>query len=114
MKETYYEVLQRSSEKWHEGQHQILPWWRYSLGVLIAAYKEFEDRVGMVRAIRGAKTAWVHEAINTLQKEFSVGELARACPGVSRPMLRVILESLRKEGKLEVLGTGRGAMWRKR
>jgi len=113
-KETYYEVLQRASDKWPEGHHQILPWWRYSLGILIGAYKEFEDRVGMVRASRGAKTTWVREAVSHLPDEFSIKELGRACPGVSRPMIRVILESLRKEGKLEVLGTGRGAMWRKR
>jgi len=113
-KETYYEVLQRTSNHWHEGHHQILPWWRYSLGILIAAYRDFEDRVGIVRATRGAKTVWVQEAVRNLPEKFTVGELIRVCPGVSRPMLRVILESLRKEGKLEVVGTGRGAMWRKR
>jgi Fic family protein len=113
-KETYYETLQRVSEGWHEGRHQILPWWWYSLGVLIAAYKEFESRVGIVRTSRGAKTAWVQEAIKNLPDIFSVGELAHVCPGVSRPMIRVVLEALRKEGKLEVMGTGRGALWQKR
>ncbi|MDP2863321.1 MAG: Fic family protein [Desulfobacterales bacterium] len=112
-KETYYEALQRASENWHGGKHRILPWWEYSLGILIAAYKEFEDRVGNIRASRGAKTVWVREAIEHLPEEFSVGDLARSCSGVSRPMIRVILESLRNEGKLEVLGTGRGAKWRK-
>ena len=112
-KKTYYEVLNQVSADWHEGRHQILPWWRYSFGILIAAYKELEDRVGVVRASRGAKTAWVLDAIKGLPGKFSMGELARACPGVSRPMLRVILENLRREGKLEVLGTGRGAMWGK-
>ena len=113
-KETYYEVLQAVSEGWHGGRHQVLPWWRYSLGVLLAAYKEFEDRVGVIRSSRGAKTAWVQDAIANLTDTFSVGELARACPGVSRPMIRVVLEGLRKKGKLEVVGAGRGAMWRKR
>jgi hypothetical protein len=85
-----------------------------STGILIEAYKDFEDRVGIVRASRGAKTVWVQEAIKNLPQQFKVSELIRACPGVSRPMIRVILEALRKEGKLEVVGTGRGAMWRKR
>lgn len=113
-KETYYEVLQNVSEKWHDGQHQILPWWRYSLGILIAAYKEFEDRVGMVRASRGAKTTWILDAVENLPNEFGIKDVGIACPGVSRPMIRIILESLRKEGKLEVIGAGRGALWRKR
>jgi hypothetical protein len=89
-------------------------WWQYSLGILIQAYREFEDRVGIIGSSRGAKTAQVKEAIMHLPETFSAGDLSRACPGVSRPMIRVILESLRREGKLEVLGTGRGATWRKR
>lgn len=113
-KETYYEVLQEASAGWHEGRHRILPWWQYSLGGLIAAYKEFEARVGTVRFVRGAKTASVQEAVNNMTDLFSVGELARACPNVSRPMIRVILEALRDKGKLEVVGTGRGAVWRKK
>jgi Fic family protein len=113
-KQSYYEVRQESSRKWHESRHRLLPWWQYSLGVLLTAYKELQERVGVVRASRGAKTAWVEEAIQHLPDTFGVGELARACPGVSRPMIRVILEKLRDNGKLEALGTGRGAMWRKR
>ena len=112
-KETYYEVLHRTSVGWHEGKHQLLPWWRYSLGILLVAYKQFEDRVGAVRTSRGAKTVWIHQAIENLPGEFSIGELSRACPGVSRPMIRVVLESLRNEGKLKSLGTGRGARWAK-
>ena len=112
-KESYYDVLNRVSENWHEGRHAILPWWEYSLGILIAAYREVEDRVGIIRSSRGAKTAWVREAVEQLPKEFGVSDLERICSAVSRPMIRVILETLRKEGKLEVLRTGRGAKWRK-
>ena len=54
------------------------------------------------------------DAIKGLPDKFTIAGLARACPGVSRPMIRVIRENLRSEGKLEVIGTGRGAMWGKR
>lgn len=113
-KEDYYRVLNHVSEKWHTGEHSVLPWWQYGLGILIAAYREFEYRAGAVRSGRGAKTVFVRQVINDLPETFSIGEVVRACPGVSRPMIRVILESLRKEGKLEVVATGRSAMWRKR
>ncbi|MBI3003278.1 MAG: Fic family protein [candidate division NC10 bacterium] len=55
-KESYYDVLKRSSERWHEGQHDLVPWWSYCLGILRSAYREFEERMGAVRAPRGAKT----------------------------------------------------------
>jgi Fic family protein len=48
-KESYYDTLYQSSKGWHEGQHSLLPWWEYFLGVmLLSAYKEFEQRVGLV------------------------------------------------------------------
>lgn len=113
-KEHYYAVLHRVSERWQEGGHSILPWWEYSLGILIAAYKKFEHRVSVVQSGRGAKSAWVRETIQQLPDEFHIGALLRVCSGVSRPMIRVILEELRREGKIEVIGAGRNARWRKR
>lgn len=38
----YYEVLQLSSQGWHEGQHDLLPWLNYFLTILKRAYKEWE------------------------------------------------------------------------
>ena len=32
-KESYYEVLQKSSKGWHDGWHSLKPWWEYFLGV---------------------------------------------------------------------------------
>jgi len=46
--------------------------------------------------------------------EFTLTDIEQNCPGVSRPMIRVVLEKLRDEGKLKVLGTGRGSRWKKR
>lgn len=41
----YYDVLHRSSEGWHEGRHDLLPWLNFFLAVLKRAYRELE-RVG--------------------------------------------------------------------
>ena len=58
-KETYYEVLLKSSNDWHEPKHDLRPWWEYFLGTIIAAYKEFEERVGTITTARGAKREMV-------------------------------------------------------
>jgi len=113
-KETYYEALQLSSKGWQEGTHSLKPWWEYSLGVLIGAYQEFERRVGTLTKARGAKTSLVEETINNLPATFSISEIERSCPSVSRDMIRVILNRLRKEGHIVSKGTGRGALWEKR
>src|SRR5438128_711222 len=47
-REDYYDVLRRSSEGWHTGQHDLLPWLNYFLVILRRAYREFEARAGQV------------------------------------------------------------------
>ena len=113
-KETYYESLQISSKGWHQGKHTLKPWWEYSLGILIGAYKEFEHRVGAITKSRGTKTAIIEEVIKNLPSTFSISDIQRLCPSVSRDMIRVILNRLRKEGFLNCKGTGRGALLEKR
>jgi Fic family protein len=113
-KETYYEALQLSSKGWQQGRHSLKPWWEYSLGVLIGAYQEFERRVGTITKTRGAKTSIVKEAIDNFSITFSISDIERLCPSVSRDMIRVVLNRLRKEGSLWCKGTGRGALWEKR
>lgn len=113
-KERYYETLKLSSDGWHKGNHDPWHYINFICFILKSAYKEFENRVGTIRSTRGAKTALIRTAIDQLPIEFHIGDIIHVCSGVSRPMIRVILETLRNEGKLEVLGTGRGAKWRKR
>ena len=42
-KESYYETLQASSVGWHNGSHDIMPWFHYFLTTMHAAYREFEE-----------------------------------------------------------------------
>lgn len=113
-KESYYEILHEVSQGWHQSQHQLLPWVEYNLGLLIASYKELEERVSVIDSEKGSKTAWVLEIINDLPNEFSIGDIVKLSPGISRPMIRHILENLRKEAKISSLGTGRNAKWQKK
>ncbi|MFH1226408.1 MAG: Fic family protein [Planctomycetota bacterium] len=113
-KETYYEVLRKTSQGWPEGKHSLKPWWEYSLGILIGAYRQFEQRVGTITSRRGAKTIMVEETIKNLPDTFGISDVERLCPAVSRDMIRTILNRLRQEGHLICKGTGRRALWEKR
>jgi Fic family protein len=113
-RDDYYEVLRRSSEGWHEGGHDVLPWLNYFLTIVRRAYREFEERVGQVKSPRGAKTALVEAAIEAFPGEFTLADLERACPGVSRDMIRRVLRDLQKAGRVTCLGRGPGAPWRRK
>jgi Fic family protein len=112
-KESYYATLLRSSAGWHEGQHALAPWTEYFLGVVTRAYREFESRVGAVGMRRGAKTAMVRDAVLRLPDRFRMTDLEALCPNVTRDMIRVVLNGLKKEGQIRAEGTGVGAVWRK-
>jgi Fic family protein len=111
-KESYYASLRASSEGWREGTHSLTPWTGYFLGVVLAAYRELDAKLGI--AGMPTKTARVKLAIDQLPDAFTVGEIERACPGVSRPTIKLALRQLRDEGTIEVARQGRGAIWRKR
>ena len=86
-KESYYDTLYQSSVDWHQGQHTLLPWWEYFLGVVLSAYREFEQRVGLVTVSRGAKREIVFDVVARLPNQFQYGDVERACLGVSRPTI---------------------------
>jgi Fic family protein len=113
-KERYYETLEQSSQGWHTGKHDAWPYVNYILWILKNAYREFEERLEDVRAPRGAKTDLVEAAVRSFAGKFSLADLERACPGVSRDMIRIVLRRLKSSGKVECLGRGPGALWQKK
>jgi len=112
-RERYYETLEESSRGWHEGKHDPWPYINYLLYVLKEAYHEFERRVGETAARRGEKRETVIAAVERTTGPFTIAELQRECPGVSVDMLRHVLKALKAERRVECLGRGRNARWRR-
>lgn len=112
-KERYYEVLEQSSQGWHEGKHDPWPALNFLLFILTQACKEFEQRVGQLKSPRGEKTGLVEDAIARQTGLFSLSDLQSACPGVSVDLIRSVLKRL-KSVSIECLGRGHTAKWRKR
>lgn len=112
-KDSYYDTLYRSSQGWHEGRHDILPWMEYLISTILAAYKEFENRMGRISKGRGSKADIVQNAIDGFIGDFSLSDLEKACPDVGRDWIRALLQRMRKENKLEPIGKGRYSRWRK-
>jgi Fic family protein len=112
-KETYYEALAGSTTGWHEGQHDLEPWTQYFLGIVNAAYSEFEKRTTVFQG-KGSKTALVERFIATsLSRDFKFDDIRHAAPGVSDSTIRGVLQRLKREGVVEPLSTGRSAKWRR-
>lgn len=117
-KDRYYETLEQSSNGWHERRHDPWPYVNYVLFILKTAYREFADRLGEIKAPRGAKQQQVLAGIERMMAEpgggFAISELERICPGVSRDMVRRVLRQQQAAGAVECHGRGPAATWRKK
>ncbi|OFZ26199.1 MAG: hypothetical protein A2381_08780 [Bdellovibrionales bacterium RIFOXYB1_FULL_37_110] len=83
------------------------------LSIFKTAYKEFEGRVGEIQTPKGSKTGLIITALEKQLGKFSVADLQKACPATSTYMIRKVLKNLKKEGKVECLGRGKDAFWKK-
>lgn len=109
-RESYYETLEESSHGWHKGKHNLMPWLTYFWGVMLRAYKEFEQRVGTLKT-QGSKTQHIRITIQSMLGPFAISDIERACPSVSRDSIRLVLRTLRDEGAIAAQGKGRSAKW---
>ena len=53
------------------------------------------------------------DAIERLPDSFRMVDLERAAPNVTRDMIRVVLNRLKKDNKIHCKGYGAAAVWRK-
>ena len=63
---------------------------------------------------RGAKQATVEAAVEARFGEWTLAEIEQACPGISHGTVRHVLQALQKAGRIENVGRGPGAKWRKK
>lgn len=112
-KDRYYETLEQSSQRWHQGTHNPWPYIHYVLFILKSAYSEFEGRFGQVKPPRGEKKETVANAIRSQTSEFTLADLQRICPGVGVDYIRLLLKQLRMKGEVKCVKMGRNAVWKR-
>ena len=110
-KEDYYRTHETSSKGWHENKHDVAPWMNYFWITLLKAYREFEDRVGKIKPGKGSKSNQVRQAVLRQTVSFSISEIEKECPWISRDMIRLVLREMKAEGSIKPVGKGRGAKW---
>lgn len=106
-KETYYEALQMSSAKWHEGANDYAPFVRYMLGVITAAYRDFSTRVQLLAVSGLSKPERVREVMKATLGKITRTEIMEKCPDISRVTVERTLNELVKSGKVLKIGGGR-------
>ena len=106
-KDSYYEALQDSSSDWHEGTNDYLPFVRYMLGVIVAAYREFSARVEVLITKGLSKPGRVREIIRNTTGRITKAEIMSLCPDISQVTIQRALKELMDSGEILKIGGGR-------
>lgn len=106
-KESYYDALQDSDAGWHEEENDYLPFVRYMLGVIIAAYKDFSDRVEILITKGLSKQERVREIIRNSIRKLTKAEIMAQCPDIGERTVERALASLQESGEIIKIGGGR-------
>ena len=106
-KDTYYEALQNSSAYWHDDKNDYIPFVQYTLGVVVAAYREFSSRVKRIATSNLSKPERIREIIKETLGKITKTEIMQKCPDISQVTVQRALNDLVTSGEILKIGGGR-------
>ena len=109
-KDLYYEALGHSQDGWHEGEEDAVPFIKYLLGTILAAYKDFEDRFEIVEEKLPA-IEMVRKATQQRIGKFNKQDIRELCPALSVSSIEGSLRKLVAEGELRREGRGKSTFY---
>lgn len=109
-KDLYYGALARSQDGWHEGCEDAVPFIKYLLSIILAAYKDFEDRFSIVETKLPA-VEMVRKATQNKIGRFTKQDIRELCPSLSISSIEGSLRKLVKEGDLKREGSGKATYY---
>lgn len=109
-KNLYYSSLRASQHGWHEGTEDVLPFVKYLLGTVLAAYKDFEDRFSIVEEKLPA-VDMVRKAAQQKLGRFTKQDIRELCPSLSVSSVEGALRKLVADGELKREGLGRSTCY---
>ena len=110
LKDLYYDSLNMSQNGWHEGKEDPTPFIKYILKTIIAAYKDFEERIEIID-IKEPAIEQVRAAVYKKIGKFTKSEIMEMCPKLGRASVENSLTALVNEEVLERRGRGRGTYY---
>jgi Fic family protein len=110
-KHEYYDALEKSGEGWRENQDNPFHFVKYMLRVLLAAYREFDERVVIVEKDKISKQDQVKRIIDSHIGKITKKEIMEQLPNVSEPTIKLALNALVKENYVKIVGRGRSSAY---
>ncbi len=109
-KNEYYDALQKSSLGWIDSENDETPFIKYLLGTILAAYRDFEERVNLVGNKLSA-LEMVEKAVKSTIGKFTKSDIMELCPEIGRGSVEQSLKTLCEKDIIKKEGTGRATFY---
>lgn len=109
-KDLYYDALAESQKGWHEGAENVVPFIKYMLGTILAAYKDFEERVALVE-VKLSALEMVRRASQNKIGQFNKQDIRELCPTLSDSSIEGAFRKLIASGELQKKGNGKNTCY---
>lgn len=109
-KDLYYEALGQAQHGWHEGTEDVVPFIKYLLSTILAAYKDFGERFTLVEEKLPA-VDMVRKAVQLKIGRFTKQDIRELCPSLSVSSIEEALRQLIASGELRREGVGRSTCY---
>ena len=110
-KDIYYEELQASSENWHSGTNDELPFIKYMLSVIYKAYSECDERFKLISEKSLTSAERVMKVFENSLEPLSKSDIAILCPDISKRTIERALKELKDRDLIKQLGSGRSTKY---
>lgn len=109
-KDLYYAALRQAQEGWREGTEDAVPFIKYLLGIILSAYRDFEERFSLVEQKKPALET-VRQATLSKIGRFSKQDIRELCPALSVSSIEGALRKLVAAGELKREGNGKNTCY---
>ena len=110
-KDAYYVALEESQAGWHEMQDDPTSFIKYLLGTIIAAYRDFDERIQIVSP---TSIDTVKNAIDSKLGKFTKRDILELCPSLSASTVERHLKKLTADEYIVKHGSGKNTFYAKK
>lgn len=103
----YYDALAASSIGWELGENDEAPVVRYLLGVVLAAYRELEEKLASLAQGHTTSQDRVRAVFDRRIGKVTKAMVMEDCPDISEVTIKRALANLVRQGVIEKVGGGR-------
>ncbi len=110
-KDSYYEALKTSSDKWHENENDYVPFIVNFLQILCKCFKDLDESFTDISLKKANKSERVESILMGAIVPVSKQDIIAKLPDISIKTVELVLSKMLKDKKIKKIGTYRDARY---